>query len=242
MGDGLRAVRPTRIQTLILFALLWGLLASPQGAGAGGGAQQEGATSAPDASDIKAIVRRIQNHYDEVHSFSAHFKEDIKPVGGTERIRTGTMYYSKPRRLRWEFSPPDSQTIVSDGEKLYDYEPDLNQVVESSLKGILKKGGAAAFVLGIGTLEQDFDARFPEKPPRDGLTHVVLVPKSGGETVEIGVDPRRYDLAKLTLADQLGNVTAIAFSNMRINVSLDARLFTFKAPQGADIVVSPEPP
>jgi len=40
--------------------------------------------------------------------------------------------------MRWEFAAPEVQTIVSDGEMLYSYDPDLNQVVEAPLKQALK--------------------------------------------------------------------------------------------------------
>ncbi len=159
-----------------------------------------------------------------------------------ERDRDGTVYYRKPGRMRWEFGGSDQETIISDGTTLYTYQPDLNQVIETPLEQAFRSSSAASFLLGVGNVKHDFDASLPPDSPSDGLKHVVLKPKAGGDTIEAGLDPATLDIRALRLTDQLGNVTYLSFTEMKTGVALDDRMFTFTPPAGVDIVKAPPAP
>ncbi len=84
---------------------------------------------------------------------------------------------------------PEKQTIVSDGETLYSYDPDLNQVVETPLKQALKSSSATSFLLGIGNINRDFKAAFAHPATPTGLVDLILDAKTGGYKIEVGLDP-----------------------------------------------------
>jgi len=184
---------------------------------------------------LDQILTRLQQHYDCTRSFRAKFTEEISSPGGMKQSRSGKVYFQKVGRMRWEFDPPRRETIVSDGKLVYDYEPDLNQVVEVPVHKAFKTS-ATAFLLGLGSVRRDFNAKLPDKPPADGLVHVLLTAKGGGDTMELGLDPRSYNIVNFTLTDQIGDVTRLKFSDIQTNVALKSSLFTFTAPPGADIV------
>jgi outer membrane lipoprotein carrier protein len=194
------------------------------------------------SKDLKQVLDRLQRHYRDTNSFTAKFTEEIATVGAPKRQRQGTVSFRKPGRMRWEFSDPEKQTIVSDGETLYSYDPDLNQVVETPLKHALKSSSATSFLLGIGNINRDFKAAFANPPTPTGLVDLILDAKTGGYKIEIGLDPSTYNLMTLTLTDQLGDVTKIAFSDVRDNVELPDSDFAFNAPAGADVVTAPASP
>jgi outer membrane lipoprotein carrier protein len=200
------------------------------------------AASTDSSPQLRALLDRLQKHYQQTTSFSAKFKEEIAPAGGTKREREGTVYYRKPGRMRWEFEGDDKELIVSDGKQLYNYEPDLNQVIETPLEQAFKSSSAASFLLGIGNVQHDFDASVPANPPDDGFKYIVLKPKNGGDTIEMGLDPKTLDLRTLLLSDALGDLTALSFSDFKNGATLDDKLFAFAAPPGADIVSSPPQP
>jgi len=196
----------------------------------------------PVSKDLKHVLDRLQRHYRDTNSFSAKFSEEIATVGAPKRKRQGTVSFRKPGRMRWEFEAPEVQTIVSDGETLYSYDPDLNQVVETPLKQALKSSSATSFLLGIGNINRDFKAAFaiPAKPT--GLVDLILDAKAGGYKIEVGLDPKTYNLITLTLTDQLGDTTRVEFSDVHDNVELPESIFAFKAPAGADVVTAPASP
>jgi len=199
-------------------------------------------SSAPVSKDLKHVLDRLQRHYRDTKSFSAKFSEEIATVGAPKRKRQGTVSFRKPGRMRWEFEAPEVQTIVSDGETLYSYDPDLNQVVETPLKQALKASSATSFLLGIGNINRDFKAAFASPARPTGLVDLILDAKAGGYKIEVGLDPKTYNLITLTLTDQLGDTTRIDFSDVHDNVELPDSIFAFKAPAGVDVVTAPASP
>lgn len=200
-------------------------------------------SAAQSQSTLATTVERLQKHYQETNSFSANFKETVKRVGMMPQVRSGIVYYQKPGRMHWSFNGSQPETIVSDGSIIYDYDPGLNQVIETPVKSAFQGQSAAAFLMGVGNLNRDFDVA--EAPgSSDGLENLKLTPKrdkscmnaSCGPDIEIGVDPASYNIAKLRMADALGNVTELQFTDVKINPSLSPSLFRFEVPKGADIV------
>ena len=187
-----------------------------------------------DATTVKA---NLQQRYRETNSLTAHFSEKIQPVGAPARTRSGTLYLAKPGRMRWEFESPEKELLVSDGTTVFSYDPGLNQVVETPLKQALQAPGATEFLLGAGDVVRDFTGTLGATGA-DGLLHLTLTPRRGGDTTELTLDPNSYDIRALQITDQLGNVTSIAFSDLKKNTPIEETLFKFSPPPGADIVGS----
>jgi outer membrane lipoprotein-sorting protein len=114
--------------------------------------------------------------------------------------------------------------------------------VETPLKQALKSSSATSFLLGMGNINRDFKAAFAKSVASDGLVDLLLDSKAGGYRIEIGLDPKSYNLVTLRLTDQLGDVTKVDFSDIHNNVELPDSVFAFKAPAGADIVSAPATP
>jgi outer membrane lipoprotein carrier protein len=194
--------------------------------------------AAAETADLKAVLAQLQHHYQETNSFSASFKQTVTRVGAPPKDRIGTVYYQKPGRIRFEFTEPQPETIVSDGTLLHDYDPGLNQVMETPLKNAIKTQAAAAFLLGVGNVKRDFKATLQPSAPDDGLTHILLTPKHGGDAIEVGLDEHTMNIMSMRLVDALGNVTKLQFSDIQTNVSIEPSRFEFKTPAGADVVTS----
>jgi outer membrane lipoprotein carrier protein len=203
---------------------------SPSSTRAGDDAPAKGA-------NLKTLVARLQHHYQVTDSFKAKFKETVTRAGALPRQRSGMIYYRKPGLIRWEFSGSQPETIVSDGTTIYDYDPGLNQVVETPLRNALRSQEAVAFILGLGNVERDFKATAVPSAAADGRDHLALTPKGGGgDGIELGVDRKTSNIAALRLTDALGNTTTLDLSEIERNLPLKASLFAFTAPDGVDIV------
>jgi outer membrane lipoprotein carrier protein len=201
------------------------------------GVEAEGSSAS--IASLDKILNDTQAHYRETRSFTADFVEKIESPGGAEQNRSGKVYYRKPGQMRWEFAAPDSEIIISDGKTVYSYEPDLNQVIETPVAGMVKSPSAAAFLLGIGDLRRDFKTSLVDQPPKDGLTYLVLTPKGGGGRMVAGLDPKMWNLSRLLLTDAAGDLTSLEFSNFQTNMALADSLFKFEVPAGTDIVKAP---
>ena len=190
---------------------------------------------------LDAVVHRLQRHYQQTSSFEAKFKEQIASSSGVKRDLEGTIKYRRPGRLRWDFAPPQQETIVADGTTLFVYQPDLSQVIETPLERAFRTSAPAALLLGAGNIERDFAASAVSTAPEEHLVRLSLKAKADGTDITLGLDPATYNVVTLTLTDQLGNVTRLEFSEIRTNIPLDDSLFSFKVPEGVDVVAAPEP-
>jgi len=235
------------VKTAITFAWLAMALFTgwlvPARAAAQAASPAKSGTASP---SLNTIVHRLQRHYRETSSFEAKFKEQITSVGGVKRELTGTIKYRRPGRLRWDFAPPERQTIVADGTTLYVYQPDLSQVIEAPLQRAFRTSITAALLLGMGNVERDFVASLPAAPAPGHLpSHLIdlmLTARADGTRIALGLDPETCNVVTIALTDQLGNVTTLAFSDIRTNISLDQTLFTFRVPDGVDVVDAPGSP
>jgi outer membrane lipoprotein carrier protein len=190
-------------------------------------------------ADLTSLVDGLQRHYEDTDSFTAKFTETLTSANGTTRERSGTVAYRKSGRIRWEFVGGQPETIVADGVRLYDYDPGLNQVIEMPLKDAFKSRGAAAFILGVGNLKRDFTARPSPTATIDGLKHLVVTPRDGGDKIDLGVDSKSLNIMTLRVTDALGNTLLVKLSDLQRNQPVDDSLFNFVPPPGADIVTAP---
>jgi outer membrane lipoprotein carrier protein len=102
------------------------------------------------------------------------------PNSNRTKVSTGRFEFSRPNRFRFEYQKPYAQTIVSDGEKVWFHDPDLNQVTVRKLGDAL--GSTPAAILAGQSIERDFDLK--DQPDQDGLSWVLATPKSKDGTIQ----------------------------------------------------------
>jgi outer membrane lipoprotein carrier protein len=148
---------------------------------------------------------------------------------------SGRLSLSRPDRFRWDYEKPYLQTIVADGEQLWLYDSDLEQVTVRALDQGL--GSTPAMLLsGSGKVGDAFASRGVQQ--LGDWKWYRLAPKQQGsdfEEVSLAFD-RKGGLAAMELRDKLGQATVIEFGSVKRNVALDPRLFRFEPPPGADVI------
>jgi outer membrane lipoprotein carrier protein len=167
-------------------------------------------------------------------SLSADFKQvTLNEAGRASQTSFGQFYLSRPGKFRWNYQKPFKQEIVSNSDKVWFYDADLEQVTVKQLDDSL--GSTPALLL---TGQVDIDEKFvlEEQGSDDELNWIRLSPKneeSGFKYILIGLN--NGQLGGMELSDNFGQLTRIYFSNIKINPSLSDSLFIFKAPKGVDV-------
>lgn len=179
-------------------------------------------------------VERLKKFIASADSLRADFTQVTLSESGTRSKESkGVFSLQRPGKFRWDYTEPFRQEIVSDAKKVWFYDEDLEQVTVKPVDQAL--GSMPALLLSgeIG-LEQNFTL---QQQGVDGeLYWIRLIPKSeesGFKYILIGMDGDR--LGGMELNDNFGQLTRIYFSNLKLNTALDASLFEFKAPEGADV-------
>ena len=158
--------------------------------------------------------------------------------GKNSNPASGSFLFQRPGKFRWVYEKPYEQWIVGDGERLWIYDRDLNQVTTRKLDGALGQS-PAAILAGNDDLEKNFDLQ--EAGVRDGLQWLVAVPKSKDttfEAVRIGmkIEGGVAVLAAMELQDTFGQTSVLLFGKMERNPGLPAESFRFTPPKGADVI------
>ena len=156
------------------------------------------------------------------------------------KTSSGTFEFQRPNRFRFEYRTPFEQTIVADGQTLWLFDKDLNQVSQRKQSKVLGSTPAALIAASpdLATLKRDFDLQ--ELPDKDGLQWVQATPKQKeGQLTSMRVGFRGEQLAALDILDSFGQRSVLTFNNMQVNAGVTADAFRFVPPKGADVVQAP---
>lgn len=194
------------------------------------------AAAAAQAQGGTDAVARVDAYLASFRTLSATFSQVVRNRDGQIVDRaSGTLALSRPDRFRWDYQQPYLQTIVADGQRLWLYDSDLEQVTVRALEQGL--GSTPAMLLsGAGKVGDAFASVGVQR--QGDWTWCRLRPKQEGsdfEQVGLAFDARG-ELAAMELRDKLGQSTVIEFGAVRRNPPLDEALFRFEPPPGADVI------
>jgi chaperone LolA len=193
------------------------------------------------ADALRSALDRLQKRYDDTRTLQADFRQVVESQTLAGKLETkGKVAFEKPNRMRWDYAPPDAQTIVGDGSILWIYQPDLKQVIKAPLNEAFQSSTPVTFLAGLGQVERDFNPSLVREE-RDRWI-LKLVPKSqdtGVGTLELGVRKSDASVAEAHIVDAAGTSTRILFSAEKRNGKLAPDLFRFAPPAGVDVVTPP---
>ncbi|PYN02283.1 MAG: hypothetical protein DME07_10420 [Candidatus Rokuibacteriota bacterium] len=194
------------------------------------------------AQSLDEVVRDVETAYGRITDLRAEVSQSSFNKSLNQTIPAkGTVYLKKGGKLRWEYTEPTAQEIVSDGKKLWVYTPTLNQANVGDAPAALA-GPAGSFLAGLGRLRAEFTVRFlnPAQPKdAEGNWVLDLTPKQPLPTLSrliLSLEPRGWEARKAIVHDQFDNTVTMKFTKMVVNSGLPERTFTFVAPKGVAIV------
>jgi outer membrane lipoprotein carrier protein len=183
---------------------------------------------------------------DRMHAFTSNLKgldgSFVQHVYGTDGVETdsstGVVKVAAPNMFRWEILKPSPQLIIADGEQVWIYDPDLEQVTVRE-QGAEELRSPLSVLIDPTELERQF--KVSEGGSAGGLEWLVLTPKqaegAGFEKAKLGFNGN--GLVRMELQDTLGQRTVIGFGPWQRNPRFAARTFAFTPPPGTDVVGTP---
>jgi outer membrane lipoprotein carrier protein len=185
----------------------------------------------------------LERFLHEVKSAQASFTQVVTSpkregeAAARSKTSSGRFEFMRPGRFRFEYTKPFEQTIVADGQTLWLYDVDLNQVTARKQQDALGSTPAALIASGtdLKALSEVFDLQ--SAPAQDGVEWVEAKPKSrDGQLQSVRVGLRQGQLAALEILDSLGQRSVLNFSQWQANPMLKAERFRFDPPAGADLI------
>jgi outer membrane lipoprotein carrier protein len=182
-----------------------------------------------------ASIERLRSFVRDTQTARTTFTQVVTDKAGRVVQRaSGEFLISRPGKFRWAVEKPYRQLVVGDGERVWIYDEDLNQVVVRKSREALGTT-PAALLAGREDVESAFD--WQPQPPSDGLDWLLATPKGGESSfaeIRLGFDDK--GLAALVLVDAFGQRSLVRFGEMQRNPALPADAFRFTPPKGADVI------
>jgi outer membrane lipoprotein carrier protein len=217
-----------------------------------------GPASAAEAT-LQQAIATLEQGYTMLQDLQATFTQTTTLAGFPKSQKGhGDLALRRPAQgtaqFRFNYIQPRQQ-IITNGKQLWFYQPENKQVLVSSLEEMMKGGNSIgmAYLTGLGNVSQDFHASFA-KPVRDrqGNYQLDLIPRKQTPVLarmrlsirKAAVDSfladgqarEAFPVASSTVIDASGTETRITYSQIRTNSGLPSSHFTFKVPQGVEII------
>ncbi len=186
---------------------------------------------------LDTIVDRIEKRY-AGPGFTARFdqKSTLKAMDITDTA-IGKVFVKRPRLMRWEYESPEKQIIITDGNELWLYRPEDNQVMKGKAPEYFGDGKGASFLTDIRLVRKNFNVTLEKD---DDEHHILkLFPKKKKYDIDyvlLFISRNTFDIAKIVTYNSYGDENAIEMKDFQFDQNLDASLFNFLIPEGTDIL------
>jgi outer membrane lipoprotein carrier protein len=194
------------------------------------------ATLALSGAAHAAALDQFKSFVANTKSAKGEFTQQQQRKSATSKVApvsSGSFVFARPGKFIWNYQKPYDQLLQADGDQLYIYDKDLNQVTIKKLGNALGSS-PAAILFGSNDLEKNFT--LSEAGARDGLEWLNAVPKARDTSFEqISIGLRNGVPEAMELKDNFGQTSVLKFTSFQRNPSLGAQQFKFDIPKGADV-------
>ncbi len=184
---------------------------------------------------LESGIDKLNHFVATVETFQADFTQTVFDSNGQVMEEAkGTFALERPGRFRWDYQEPYPQHIVADGQRIWFYDVDLEQVtVNSQLEALVDT--PATLLSGENKPADKY--LLTDLPSDDGMVWVELIPKkeeTSFQTITLAFDD--VGLRQMIMKDSFDQQTRLVFNKVIENPKLADDLFVFVAPEGVDVV------
>jgi outer membrane lipoprotein carrier protein len=217
--------------------------------------------SAKTSPPAEPVVRALEKYYHDVKTLKAVFLERYSDSREGLEIESGTVYFSRPGRMRWEYESPERKLFVTDGKTVWFFVPADRTVTRSPVKKSTDWRTPLALLTGNTKLSRLCDRidLAGEAPAAPGHAVLSCIPRGqgkaaraaaqeddGGENIAgpaarfdrvlLEVDRATGALADVRIMQPGGIVLEFRFGDWQENLPLASSLFRFHVPVGVAVV------
>lgn len=178
---------------------------------------------------------RLRSFLDDVRTLTADFDEQVlDQQGNVVQEAQGNFSLARPGRFRWDYRKPYEQLIVADGDRLWVYDVELEQVTVKAQDQALSQT-PAMLLSGSAGIDERFHVE--ELGVREGLQWIELRPlQQEGNFERIRLAFQGNALTRMEMVDAFEQITSFRFERVQPNVQIAPEVFRFDPPPGSDVV------
>ncbi len=190
----------------------------------------------PSSPNLDQVLKGVEQRYNRAQTLKLLFTESYSGTRRPTQTESGTLWLRKPGRMRWDYVNPAGKFFLSDGKSLYLFTPEDGKVEKSALRDSEDMRAPLAFLLGKLNFYKEF--RKFDLRAEGGATWISAEPNSDAlpySKVEFLVTPDSQ-IHKVRVTAQDRSIITYVFEQEQLNPTLNAALFTFRAPPGSQII------
>lgn len=206
-------------------------------------------------ADAKAVARALESRYAHARTLKAAFFERYSDGTGASQSESGTVYFSRPGRMRWDYETPQQKLFLVDGTNVWFYVPADRTASRAKLKESSDWRTPIALLVGkadlsklcrvIEAVDPATATRAEDKPSQPGDTVLRCTPRTNSGDSVGSNESLQEVLFEMNPAAQLVRVvireagrveTEFRFGNWEENLPLPEADFHFQPPPDVAIV------
>ena len=186
-------------------------------------------------SEQQQAANKLSDLLSSTQTIIGSFSQLTLDSTGTQlQEAAGEMVLQRPGLFRWHTNPPLEQLLVSNGEKVWLYDPDLMQVTVQKMDQRLTHTPALLLSGDVSKISENFSITYKEGGP---MLDFILTPTAKDTLFDtLRLSFRNGVINDMQLLDAVGQRTNILFMDVKVNEPVDADAFVFEAPTGVDVI------
>ncbi len=224
----------TKLQKIKLFTMMLCLLISLYPLSA---LSAETTPSSP-KKKLAQVLKKLEKRYKPT-GFTARFTQEstVKALELTD-FASGRITVKRPDKMRWTYTKPENQIIITDGQTLWAHRPEENQVMIGKSPALLGGGKGASFLTDMNQIKKKFQITLTEEGTANHYKLKLIPLKKTPDlaAIYILISVQTFDLTEIITYNAYQDETRIKFTDIEFKKSIDDALFTFDIPAGMDVV------
>ncbi len=192
------------------------------------------------AQTAEDVASQLERTLYSTQTLEARFEHHFySAVVSTPLKEKGKLYFQKPDSMRWEYTDPEHNIYLFQGEKYQWYFAEDNQL----MRGLISEEGHESEILYLLTGQKnllDFYSisfsPFPTDNPQNAQIKFTPKQEDDGSYLLLELDKKRWLIHKIIFMDWEGNKTEFQFSRIKVNASLPKNIFELKLPSDVEII------
>jgi outer membrane lipoprotein carrier protein len=181
----------------------------------------------------QSATMQLSNLLKNTHTLKANFIQIVLDEHKHAMSKSsGNFVLQQPNKFYWHVKQPMQHVIINNGKKVWDYQPDLQQVVVKPISQAIATTPLAILSGSTSALTKNFIIS------RESNSTFKLTNKHSNSFKTVWLYFNNGKIAGMQLQDILGQTTRLQFTHVEINPSVSTQQFIFKRAKGVDLINS----
>lgn len=187
---------------------------------------------------LDEVIDRVESRYAATGFEARFFQVSTITAMDITDTASGRIFVKRPGMMRWEYQKPEPQTIITDGSTLWIYRPEDQQVIIAKAPDFFRNGKGAGFLSDIRLLRNKFYITLANELQNDSYLLKLFPIEQTFDTsvIHLLISTKTFDIVRIVTYNAYDDKTRFELSNIQFHQNLDDALFTFKIPEGTEIL------